>query len=161
VKHEEEDAHSAGLNDSSTYSSDPTLSKAMMRGKAVAFSSRTTHITVRTFTDSSGGASSLGGADEQHQEQQQLDRPGSSALQDSASTCEEWYDCAEEWEENATATLPAAFRDPQQQSAEDLFAELPADLARILTRYTEVRRAEGLAPPVLMLLAAWHAANFC
>jgi hypothetical protein len=109
----------------------------MMHGKAAAFSSRTTHITVRTFTDSSGGASSLGAVDEQ-QEQQQLDRPSSSALQESASDCEEWYDCAKEWEEDATATLAAAFSSFQQQSAEDLLAELPADLAHILQRHSEV-----------------------
>jgi hypothetical protein len=144
VKHDDQDGPSAGLIDSSIYTSDPTLSQDMMASKVAAFSSRTTHIQVRTFTDSSGGASTLSGLDEQQEQQQQLARPGSSASQDSASNCEEWYDCVQDWQEDPTTTLAAATSSEQQQIAEELFAELPADLAHILRRYIEVRHATGL-----------------
>ncbi|KAF6260429.1 hypothetical protein COO60DRAFT_1700303 [Scenedesmus sp. NREL 46B-D3] len=113
-------------------------------------SSNATHITVRTFTDSSGGALLLGGVDEHQEEEQQLARPGSSVLQDSASSCEEWYDCAEDWQEDAARTAETASDKTQQQAAQDHFAGLPAELARILRRYTE-GRSLGCKPTVALM----------
>lgn len=146
VKHEE-DVPTVGLMDSSSmaHTPHPTLSKAVLSSKMADSSSNATDITVRTFTDSSGGAILLGGVDEHQEEEQQLARPGSSVLQDSASSCEEWYDCAEDWQEDAARTAETASDKTQQQAAQDHFAGLPAELARILRRYTEVRHAADLA----------------
>jgi hypothetical protein len=139
AKHEEDEVSFAGLINSSSISISadtpgPASGKAAVQGKATGHS-RTTHITVRTFTDSSGGASTLSAIEEQ-QEQQLLARACSSGSQESAGDCEEWYDCTEEWQEDEAGA--AASTQEQQQAAEELLAALPADLAHILRRYLQV-----------------------
>lgn len=145
VKHEEDGAPFAGLINSSSVSADapdPTLSNAAVMGKVAASGSRTTNITVRTFTDSSGGSSCLGAIEEQQEQQLLLSSAGSSGLQDNAGGCEEWYDCAEDWQDDdttaAAAEAAAASEKAQQQAAEELLPALPAELAHILRRYTQV-----------------------
>ncbi|WIA09921.1 hypothetical protein OEZ85_010135 [Tetradesmus obliquus] len=157
VKHEEDGAPFAGLINSSSVSADapdPTLSNAAVMGKVAASGSRTTNITVRTFTDSSGGSSCLGAIEEQQEQQLLLSSAGSSGLQDNAGGCEEWYDCAEDWQDDdttaAAAEAAAASEKAQQQAAEELLSALPAELAHILRRYTQ-GRSLGCKPAVALM----------
>lgn len=101
----------------------------------------TAQIAVRTFTDSSGGATDSAGTSTESEDH----TPLSCSSSDSSSSNAEWHDCVEEW---GACTSAAGFNcQPHQAEAEaDSYAGLPAELTTIVKSYQQVRCGVNGAP---------------